>query len=207
MTGITKLLLVDADYRRRAAVSHDLAGSDVHVEPFEGAEDIVAHWPSSGVLLIHDDSAALNLIVAYMARTGNWLPCICYAEAPDPRRVALAVLTGAVDYLPWPLAKDELRAALLDAGERARLMSNSKLREAVARSRLERLTRREREVLEAVANGLSNRRIGDLLAISPRTVEIHRSNMLAKLGANHTAEAIRIAIEASLPETIQSVSA
>ena len=207
MTGITKLLLVDADYRRRAAVSHDLAGTDIHVEPFEGPEDIVAHWPSTGVLLVHDDGAALNLIVAHMARTGNWLPCICYAEAPDPRRVALAVLTGAIDFLAWPLVKTDLREALSDADERARLMSNSKLREAVARSRLERLTRREREVLEAVANGLSNRRIGDLLAISPRTVEIHRSNMLAKLGANHTAEAIRIAIEASLPDSALPVAA
>lgn len=62
-------------------------------------------------------------------------------------------------------------------------------------------------MLEAVANGLSNRRIGDLLAISPRTVEIHRSNMLAKLGANHTAEAIRIAIEASLPDSATPIAA
>ena len=207
MTGISKLVLVDADYRRRAAVSHDLAGSEIHVEPFDGAEDLVAHWPSSGVLLIHDDGAALNLIVAYMARTGHWLPCICYSEKPDPRQVAMTVLTGAIDYLPWPLAQDELRKALIDATERARLMSSSKLREAVARSRLDRLTRREREVLEAVASGLSNRRIGEVLAISPRTVEIHRANMLAKLGANHTAEAIRIAIEASLPCEIAALAA
>ena len=207
MSGISKLVLVDADYRRRATVSHDLAGSDIHVEPFDGAEDLVAHWPSGGVLMIHDDGAALNMIVAYMARTGNWLPCICYSEKPDPRQVAMAVLTGAIDYLPWPLATDQLRVALIDAAERARLMSSSKLREAVARSRLERLTRREREVLEAVASGLSNRRIGEVLAISPRTVEIHRANMLSKLGANHTAEAIRVAIEASLPSELASLAA
>ena len=207
MSGITKLVLVDADYRRRAAVSHDLAGSDIHVEPFDGAEDLMAHWPTGGVLLIHDDGVALAQIVAYMARTGNWLPCICYAEQADPRRVALAVLTGAIDYLPWPLAGAALREALAESGERARLMSSSKLREAVARSRLERLTRREREVLEAVASGLSNRKIGEVLAISPRTVEIHRANMLAKLGANHTAEAIRIAIEASLPASAEALAA
>ncbi|MFM2281468.1 MAG: hypothetical protein RLZZ444_3699, partial [Pseudomonadota bacterium] len=57
---------------------------------------------------------------------------------------------------------------------------------------------REREVLAGVADGLSNRLIGERLAISPRTVEIHRSNMLNKMGASHTSEAIRIAIEASL---------
>jgi len=81
---------------------------------------------------------------------------------------------------------------------RARSVSTSKLREAVARSRVERLTRREREVLAGVAGGLSNRLIGEKLKISPRTVEIHRANMLSKMGANHTSEAIRIAIEAAL---------
>jgi two-component system, LuxR family, response regulator FixJ len=45
---------------------------------------------------------------------------------------------------------------------------------------------------------LSNRLIGEKLTISPRTVEIHRANMLTKMGASHTSEAIRIAIEAEL---------
>ncbi len=72
------------------------------------------------------------------------------------------------------------------------------LREARARSRVQRLTRREREVLAGVAVGMSNRLIGEQLDISPRTVEIHRANMLTKIGAQHTSEAIRIAIEASL---------
>jgi DNA-binding NarL/FixJ family response regulator len=53
-------------------------------------------------------------------------------------------------------------------------------------------------VLAGVAGGLSNRLIGERLSISPRTVEIHRANMLNKMGASHTSEAIRIAIEASL---------
>jgi len=63
---------------------------------------------------------------------------------------------------------------------------------------VQKLTRREREVLAGVAAGLSNRLIGEKLAISPRTVEIHRANMLNKMGASHTSEAIRIAIEAAL---------
>ena len=55
-----------------------------------------------------------------------------------------------------------------------------------------------REVLVGVASGMSNRLIGDKLCISPRTVEIHRANMLNKMGANHTSDAIRIAVEAAL---------
>jgi two-component system, LuxR family, response regulator FixJ len=78
------------------------------------------------------------------------------------------------------------------------LTGNVRLREVMARSRVQKLTPREREVLAGMADGLSNRLIGDRLAISPRTVEIHRANMLNKLGANHTSEAIRIAVEASI---------
>ena len=62
----------------------------------------------------------------------------------------------------------------------------------------ERLTPREREVLTGMAAGHSNRSIAEHLSISPRTVEIHRANMLTKIGATHTSDAIRIAIEAAL---------
>jgi two-component system, LuxR family, response regulator FixJ len=51
-----------------------------------------------------------------------------------------------------------------------------------------------------MAEGLSNRMIAEELDISPRTVELHRSNLLSKMGARHSAEAIRVAIEALLPE-------
>ena len=58
------------------------------------------------------------------------------------------------------------------------------------------MSKREREVLLSVANGLSSQKIAEQLEISPRTVEIHRSNMLNKMGANNTSEAIRFAVEA-----------
>ena len=192
------LHLVDSDSRRRAAVSHSLSGSALHVEPFEGAEELVEQSPREGVLLVHDEGEAIGLLLDHMVRSGHWLPIIAFAEKPTPRRIVEAVLRGAVDYLTWPFDATVLTESVLLAQERAAAMAGSKLREAVARSRIERLTRREREVLAGVAGGLSNRMIGDKLDISPRTVEIHRANMLNKMGATHTSEAIRIAIEAAL---------
>jgi two-component system, LuxR family, response regulator FixJ len=108
------------------------------------------------------------------------------------------VLAGALDYLEWPCDTARILTAIELAESAAASIGSLRLREARARSRVQKLTRREREVLEGVADGLSNRLIGERLAISPRTVEIHRANMLTKMGANHTSEAIRIAIEASL---------
>lgn len=147
---------------------------------------------------MHDDGHAISVLLQHMGQTGNWLPIIAFAEQPPIRRIVEAVMQGAVDYLVWPFAEADLAESIDIADERARSVSTSKLREAVARSRVERLTRREREVLAGVAGGLSNRLIGEKLKISPRTVEIHRANMLSKMGANHTSEAIRIAIEAAL---------
>ncbi len=121
-----------------------------------------------------------------------------YAPEPSIPRVVRAILAGALDYLDWPFAETEVRAAISLAEISNAGIGSVKLREAMARSRVQRLTRREREVLAGVADGLSNRRIGERLEISPRTVEIHRANMLNKMGASHTSEAIRIAIEASL---------
>ena len=194
----SNLLLVDGDFRRRAAISHCLSASGLHVEPFEDVRELYSRWPSDGVLLVHDDGDAIAHLIATMSQTGEWLPIIGFAEQPSTRRIVEAVLHGAVDYLVWPFEETQMIESMDVAEERARSVAGAKLREAVARSRVERLTRREREVLAGVAGGLSNRLIGERLNISPRTVEIHRANMLNKMGANHTSEAIRIAIEASL---------
>ena len=112
--------------------------------------------------------------------------------------VVRAVLDGAIDYVAWPFDRDDITRVVEDAEAKAETFGSVKLREALARSRVDRLTKREREVLAGVAGGMSNRMIGEKLSISPRTVEIHRGNMLTKMCANHTSEAIRIAIEAAM---------
>jgi len=190
--------LIDDDTMRRAAISHTLAARDIHVEPFEDIAELVEHWPRSGMILAHDDGRTIQALIDHMSRHGDWLPVIAFAENPGSRRIVAAILNGAVDYLAWPFDERELADTLKSVGSRAESLSSAKMREARARRRIERLTRREREVLSCVASGLSSRMIGEKLSISPRTVEIHRANMLNKIGAHRTSEAIRVAIEAAL---------
>ena len=71
---------------------------------------------------------------------------------------------------------------------------------ANAQSRIERLTLREVDVLKLLAGGGSNKSIARVLGISPRTVEIHRSNMMRKLGASSVAHVVKTAIEADLSD-------
>ncbi|GGB92776.1 transcriptional regulatory protein FixJ [Novosphingobium endophyticum] len=192
------LILIDNDTRRRAAISHALSNGKIHVEPFENVSELSGSWPRSGVVLIHDEAGSIGLLVEKMAHRGEAFPIIAFSEAPSSQRVVQAILNGAIDYIAWPISAEELNAALERAATRTASSGNAKMREIMARARIDRLTRREREVLGGVAIGLSNRLIGERLSISPRTVEIHRANMLNKLGANHTSDAIRIAIEAAL---------
>lgn len=65
-----------------------------------------------------------------------------------------------------------------------------------AKVRLRSLTPREREVLDGLAQGLPNKTIAYDLGISPRTVEIHRANLMTKLGVRSLSEALRIAFAA-----------
>lgn len=198
MVPVSNLILIDNDTRRRAAISHALSSGGIHVEPFEDISELAGAWPRSGVVLIHDQAGAIEDLIESMARHGEWYPIIAFSEEPSAHRIVQAILDGAIDYIAWPITPAELNDGLAKAIARAEGVGNAKLREVMARARIDRLTRREREVLGGVANGLSNRLIGEKLSISPRTVEIHRANMLNKLGANHTSDAIRIAIEASL---------
>jgi two-component system response regulator FixJ len=83
-----------------------------------------------------------------------------------------------------------------DGEERTRIEK----RRHAARMRVEALSQRERDVLLGVAEGDSNKEIASRLGISPRTVEIHRGNMIARLNARSTADAIRIGFCSGLIE-------
>lgn len=110
------------------------------------------------------------------------------------------MIAGALDYLEWPCAPDEFAGAmsqLISEGEQRARLERRKL-EAIDKVRL--LTPREREVLRELVAGGSNKQIGKRLGISSRTVEIHRSNLMSRLNASSTADAVRLGLYAGLDD-------
>jgi FixJ family two-component response regulator len=124
------------------------------------------------------------------------LPVVVLTAHGDVSTTRAALKNGAVDFLEKPVDDDVLVDVLLNAiridverhhNDEARLH---------ATARLGRLTPRERDVLELLAEGLQHREIAERLAISPRTVEVYKARMMEKLQCRTLAEVVRVGMEA-----------
>lgn len=128
------------------------------------------------------------------------LPVIVMTGHGDVSVAVQAMKAGAVDFLEKPFEKASLLEALEDGFARLAQAGARAARADEALARLDTLTPREREVLEGLVKGHPNKTIAYDLGISPRTVEIHRANVMSKLGVASLSEALRIAFAAGLGE-------
>ena len=130
--------------------------------------------------------------------TGVLLPVVIMTGHGDVSLAVQAMKAGAVDFIEKPFGKDLLLDALEVAFGLLAKSSAAANREKDAEERLNVLTARERDVLRGLAKGLPNKTIAYDLGISPRTVEIHRANLMEKLGARSLSDALRTAFAAGL---------
>lgn len=133
-----------------------------------------------------------------LRESGVLLPVIIMTGHGDIDMAVRAMKAGASDFIEKPFEKALLFDALESAQQRLDLDVLSDRRCEDARARLNILTAREREVLKGMVDGLPNKTIAYDLGISPRTVEIHRANLMQKLQVQSLSEALRIAFTARL---------
>lgn len=161
-----------------AKIGHDAVGcllADVRMPEMDGLElqeRVAADYPNIAVIII----------------TGH-------GDVPLAVR---AMKAGAVDFIEKPFSEDLVVATVRTALERAASLSRTATHAAVAHSRIDMLTPRERQVLEGLVAGLPNKTIGYDLGISPRTVEIHRARVMDKLNAKSLSDLVRVAIAAGV---------
>lgn len=193
------LYLVEPRPRLRAAITHHLSLHGLHVEPFESLVEFTDRAIEDGIVLVNDDLSLASQLARWIQKSGSRLVHIAYAVELSASRVLRAVSEGAINFIEWPADKDRLIEILNDAAAPLRPEIEARQRVVEAKARVRRLTAREKEVLGQMVDGETNTAIGKKLSISPRTVEIHRSNLLLKLHARNSLEAVRIALEAELP--------
>src|SRR5690606_28427036 len=189
--------IVGGDSRTRAEQARVAFALGHHAEVYGDIEELLARPPRSGIILVEDEgSDPAGELIERLGQHSIWLPVVFVSPEPEIERVVAAIKAGALHYLPLPLEMGtfarRLSAILEEAGEHA----ERRRREVEAQRVVAQLSRREREVLALLSAGCSNKEIARTLEISPRTVEIHRGNMMTKLGAGHAADAVRLWIDA-----------
>lgn len=127
---------------------------------------------------------------------GVSLPVIIMTGHGDIPLSVRAMKAGAIDFIEKPFEKAVLVAAVDEAFRTMARSDSGRERAQSAIVRLQALTPRERDVLDGLANGLPNKTIAYDLGISPRTVEIHRANLMSKLEVRSLSEALRLAFAA-----------
>jgi two-component system, LuxR family, response regulator FixJ len=199
---VDRIHVIDSDARRRAQVSRELSIWNMHAEIYEDLEEFHQMNPSDGFVFTveaQDISDTADLIQS-IRLNGSSLPVVVYAEQPAIENVVSAMRSGALDYVRWPFDARRLDSAFQRLNSDGNRMRQREQLRSAAATRISRLTGREREVLVRLVQGMSNKQTALALQISPRTVEIHRGNMMTKLNARSAADAVRVALYAGLDE-------
>ena len=191
----------DAAVRDSIALMLGLAGYRTSV--FADAEAFLAAWKADWAGCVVADVRLPGMsgveLQATLRGRGAALPFVVITAHGDVATARAAFKSQALDFLEKPFDESHLRKAIDTAFalEERRIQRRDGRRADAAR--LERLTAREREVLEHAARGLHAKEIAVALGISPRTVEVHKTRIMEKLGVRNVAELVRFALAAEPP--------
>lgn len=194
--------LVDDEAAIRKSAGFMLKTAGFRVESYEsGVELLKVHRElEPGCILLDIRMPGMDGLDVQQAlrERGVTFPVVVMTGHGDISLAVRAMKGGAVDFIEKPFEKAVLLGALEEAFARVERAERAEQHRRDAEVLLAALTPREREVLEGLAEGLPNKGIAYDLGISPRTVEIHRANLMDKLGVRSLSEALRIAFAAGV---------
>ena len=129
---------------------------------------------------------------------GVHLPVIIMTGHADVPLAVEAMKAGAVDFIEKPFDDELLLSAIRVALERYSELGRHETEVAQIQTRLQSLSPREQQVLDGLLAGHPNKTIAYDLKLSPRTVEVHRANVMMKMGANSLSGLVRMAVQAKV---------
>lgn len=193
--------VVDDDEAFRDSLVWLIEASHHHVAAHATAEDFLAacSMDMAGCLVVDVRMPGLSGLELHdrLVAMGLDLPTIVVTGHGDVPMAVEAFRKGAVDFVQKPLDDDYILARIDFCLARDRERRRRLIHERDLAARLASLSAREREVLSCVVDGKLNKQIADILDISIKTVEVHRSRVMEKMRVTTVAELVRLCVDVS----------
>jgi RNA polymerase sigma factor (sigma-70 family) len=179
------VFIVDDDPAMRDSMSFLVRSVGMAVETYSGAQEFLdAYDPQRPGCLVFDvrmpGMSGLEL-QEFLSERGIRSPVVMVTGYGDVPMAVRALKGGAVDFLEKPFTDQELLETINEATDRDHRQRTKEAELSKVKERISRLTPREREVMDLVLDGKPNKVIAAELGLSPKTVEVHRSRVMAKM--------------------------
>lgn len=199
MTGPV-VYVVDDDASTRELLDWLMRRNGLDVLAFPDARSfLAAHAPErAGCLILDLNMPGMNGLdlQQYLKDNGVTLPVIFLSGRADVPKAVRAVREGAIDFIEKPFDYKQVVALVRDCLARDSAARGAREQARRHAQRLAQLTQREREVLDLVVAGRTNREIAEALEISVKTVEAHRAHLMEKLEVGSVAELVQAVVAA-----------
>ena len=194
--------VVDDDRDVRRSLSFMLGASELRSHPFGSGEDFLEALGDlqPGCILLDlrmPNMDGFHVMDELARREVDWPVIVMTGHGEVPVAVR-AMKQGAIDFIEKPFSEEALLACFGTAFSLLDERESTGKRKREARERVSHLTARESDVLKGLLAGESNKQLATRLGISLRTVEMHRGNMMERLGVSSLAQALTLALDAGL---------
>jgi two-component system response regulator FixJ len=204
MTSSDKVCVIDDDPAMRDSLDFLLGSAGFSVQLFDSAQTFLDQLPGMAVGCVVTDVRMPGIDGIELLRQLNSgsgvrkLPVIVMTGHGDVPLAVEAMKLGALDFLEKPFDDERLIGMIETALSQSDGETKSEAVTAELASRLASLTQRERQVMQGLVTGQSNKQIAREYDISPRTVEVYRANVMTKMQAGNLSELVRFAIRTGI---------
>jgi len=206
MPPSAKVYVIDDDPAMRDSLDFLLGAAGFSVRLFDSAQAFLGELPKLEAGCVVTDIRMPGMDGMELLRQLNGasglrkLPVIVMTGHGDVPLAVEAMKLGALDFLEKPFEDDRLIGMIETALSQNDGGSKSEALAAEMAARVASLTQRERQVMQGLVSGQSNKVIAREYDISPRTVEVYRANVMTKMQAGNLSELVRFAIRAGVFE-------
>jgi two-component system response regulator FixJ len=200
MTRRGKVYIIDDDEAMRDSLDFLLGAADFDVTLFESAQHFLDALPGVDFGCVVSDVRMPGIdgieLLKRLKADRSTFPVLIMTGHGDVPLAVEAMKLGAIDFLEKPFEEDRLIGLIEIALKQAESGARSEAAAQDIAARIESLSPRERQVMEGLVAGLSNKLIAREYDISPRTIEVYRANVMTKMQAASLSELVRLAMRA-----------